>query len=142
SGADELDPDPLVAEEDDRALAERDEVDGQRQDDDRDGGLGLVPLAHRSSSSSRPMVSPGRPAASRTPSSTPGAKEDRSSESCRMVSVSPSVPSRTSWWATSPARRIECTRTPSTSAPRAPSSATVVASGLGPAPASSRALAI
>jgi hypothetical protein len=29
-----------------------------------------------------------------------------------MVSFSPSVPKRTSWWATRPAIRTECTRTP------------------------------
>jgi hypothetical protein len=68
--------------------------------------------------------------------------EARSSESCRMVSVSPAVPSSTSWWATSPGSRTECTRTPSTLAPRAPGSSSVVASGSGPAPASARAAAI
>ena len=33
--------------------------------------------------------------------------ERRSSESWRIVSVCPSPPSRTSWWATSPGRRTE-----------------------------------
>ena len=55
--------------------------------------------------------------------------DSRFIESCRIVSVSPCPPSSTSWWAISPARRTACTRTPSTSAPRAPSSAVVVASG-------------
>lgn len=51
--------------------------------------------------------------------------------SCRMVNVSPVVPNSTSWCATSPETRTACTRTPSTSAPRAPSSPVLVASGLG-----------
>ena len=55
------------------------------------------------------------------PGSTPGMNEARSSESCRIVRVSPAPPSRTSWCATRPASRTECTCTPSTSAPRAPS---------------------
>lgn len=63
-------------------------------------------------------------------------------ESWRMVRVSPSAPSRTSWCASSPRSRTECTRTPSTSAPRAPSSAVTVASGCGAQPASARAAAI
>ena len=58
----------------------------------------------------------------RRPSSTPGVKETRSSESCRIVSVSPSPPRITSWCATRPRIRRPCTRMPSTSAPRAPSS--------------------
>ena len=69
-------------------------------------------------------------------------KLTRSNESCRMVSCSPALPSRISSCATSPRSRTECTRTPSTSAPRAPSSACVVASGHGPSPAAARAAAI
>ena len=100
------------------------------------------------------MITPGRAAApgrwsargarrtARTAISTPGMNEARSSESCRMVSVSPGVPSSTSWCATRPGSRTECTRTPSTLAPRAPGSSSVVASGSGPAPASARAAAI
>ena len=59
-----------------------------------------------------------------------------------MVSVSPSVPNTTSWWATSPAIRSECTCTPSTLAPRAPSSDCVVASGPGPSRRAARAAAM
>ena len=69
-------------------------------------------------------------------------KLTRSNESCRMVSCSPALPSRISSCATSPRSRTACTRTPSTSAPRAPSSACVVASGTGPSPAAARAAAI
>src|SRR5918992_4070281 len=58
-------------------------------------------------------------------------KDSRLSESCRIVRVSPWPPSNTSWCATRPDRRTECTRTPSTVAPRAPSSWVVVASGDG-----------
>ena len=47
-------------------------------------------------------------------------KDERSYESCRIVKVSPSPPSSTSWCATSPRSRTECTGTPSTLAPRAP----------------------
>ena len=43
--------------------------------------------------------------------------EVRSKESCRRVSISPSPPSRTSWWATSPRSRTECTGMPSTRRP-------------------------
>ena len=56
-------------------------------------------------------------------------------ESWRMVRVSPSPPSSTSWWARRPRSRTACTGTPSTSAPRAPSSAVAVASGCGAQPA-------
>ena len=87
-------------------------------------------------SSSRPTVRPGWSAIWRSPSSTPGVKETRSSESCRMVRVSPTPPRTTSWWATSPRTRRPCTWMPSTSAPRAPSSPVEVASGTGPSPAS------
>src|SRR6266545_868358 len=59
-----------------------------------------------------------------------------------MVSVSPVVPKSTSWCASSPAARTECTRIPSTSAPRAPSTSSLVASGDSPSPASLRAFAI
>ena len=59
----------------------------------------------------------------------PRHEELRFIESWRIVSVSPSVPSTTSWCATSPGSRTECTRIPSTSAPRAPGSSWVVASG-------------
>ena len=91
---------------------------------------------------SSPTVSPGREPTWRTASRTPGMKLTRSNESCRMVSCSPALPSRISSCATSPRSRTECTRTPSTSAPRAPSSACVVASGTGPRPAAARAAAI
>ena len=57
------------------------------------------------------------------------------SESWRTVRVSPSPPSRTSWWASRPRSRTACTGTPSTSAPRAPSRAVSVASGAGAVPA-------
>ena len=51
----------------------------------------------------------------RTASSTPGMKLTRSKESWRIVSVSPCEPKTTSWWATRPGRRTECTcRPPST----------------------------
>ena len=68
----------------------------------------------------------------RTASSTPGMNDARSYESCRIVSVSPGVPNSTSWCATRPVARTECTRTPSTSAPRAPATSSLVASGIGP----------
>ena len=68
--------------------------------------------------------------------------EIRSRESCLIVSVSPWPPKSTSWCATSPATRTECTWTPSTMAPRAPGSADAVASGGGPRPASARAAPI
>ena len=68
--------------------------------------------------------------------------EDRSKESWRRVRVSPADPKRISSCATNPRNRTACTRTPSTSAPRAPSSAVVVASGIGPQPAARRASAI
>ena len=69
-------------------------------------------------------------------SSTPGMKEARSSESWRIVSVSPSAPNSTSWWAIRPRSRTLCTWMPSTSAPRAPGRPVAVASGTGPSPAS------
>jgi hypothetical protein len=54
--------------------------------------------AQRPSSASRPTVRPGgRDATPRTASSTPGMNEERSSESCRMVRVSPCPPRSTSW---------------------------------------------
>src|SRR5689334_5842261 len=68
--------------------------------------------------------------------------EARSSESCRIVSVSPCPPSSTSWCATRPGSRTECTCTPSCSAPLAPSAAVVVASGTSPRPAAARAALI
>src|SRR5581483_6698413 len=63
----------------------------------------------------------------------------RSSESCRIVSVSPCPPNSTSWCATSPATRTLCTRTVSTVAPRAPGTSLAVASGGAARPASARA---
>src|SRR3954454_12164257 len=78
-----------------------------------------------------PSVSPLCSPTQRTPRSTPGMNDSRASESCRMVSVSPCPPSNTSWCATSPANRTAWTWMPSTSAPRAPSSSCVVASGEG-----------
>ena len=65
--------------------------------------------------------------------------EARSSESCRMVSVSPWPPSRTSWWATRPATRTEWTWMSSTTAPRAPGRPEAVTSGGAPSPAAWRA---
>ena len=47
-------------------------------------------------------------------------KAVRSVVSWRIDRVWPGPPKTTSWWATNPGRRTECTRTPSTSAPRAP----------------------
>ena len=76
------------------------------------------------------------------PVSTPGVNETRSSESCRIVRVSPTPPRMTSWCATRPRIRRPWTRTPSTSAPRAPSRPVEVASGIGALPASRRAAAI
>jgi hypothetical protein len=51
----------------------------------------------RPSRDSIPTVNPGRLPISRTASSTPGMKDARSKESWRIVSVSPSPPSSTSW---------------------------------------------
>ncbi len=75
------------------------------------------------------------------PAGHPGANDARSRESCRRVRVSPAPPRSTSWWATRPRARTECTCTPSTCAPRAPGSPVAVASGTGPNPASRRAAA-
>src|SRR6516165_1651948 len=75
--------------------------------------------------------------------STPGMNETRSMESCLMVSTSPGAPSRTSWWATRPASRMEWTWTPPPRAePLAPSTADTVASGGSPSPAAALASAI
>src|SRR6478672_5530194 len=49
----------------------------------------------------------GRSATRRTASSTPGTNDVRSVESWRMVSVWPTSPRMTSWWATRPGRRTE-----------------------------------
>ena len=68
--------------------------------------------------------------------------EARSSESCLIVRVSPVPPNSTSWCATSPATRTECTCTSSTVVPRAPGNADRVASGGTPRPALARAAAI
>ncbi len=57
--------------------------------------------------SSPTVTRSGRSATSRTASRTPGMNERRSIESWRMVSVCPSPPKITSWWATSPGSRIE-----------------------------------
>ena len=43
-----------------------------------------------------PTVRPGLVLMARTAASTPGMNETRSSESCRMVKVSPSAPNSTS----------------------------------------------
>jgi hypothetical protein len=51
----------------------------------------------RSSRSSIPKVSPGRSPTARTASRTPGVKDARSVESCRIVRVSPAPPRSTSW---------------------------------------------
>ncbi len=85
-------------------------------------------------SCSSPTVRPGWSAIARSPVSTPGVNEARSSESWRIVSVSPTPPRSTSWWATMPRIRRPWTRMPATSAPRAPSSAVLVASGHRPEP--------
>ncbi len=68
--------------------------------------------------------------------------EARSSESCRMVSVSPCPPNSTSWCATRPDSRTEWTRMSSTLAPRAPVTSCLVASGGAPRLASARAAPI
>src|SRR4051812_33375592 len=88
-----------------------------------------------------PTVRPGCLPISRTASRTPGMNEARSYESWRRVRVSPAAPMSTSWWATRPVSRTACTGTPSTSAPRAPGSSSVVASGDGGRPAARRAAA-
>src|SRR5215469_8476278 len=94
------------------------------------------PVQDRPSKDSSPTVRPGgSEAMPRTARSTPGMNEARSRESCLIVRVSPTPPSSTSWWATSPASLTECTRTSSTVVPRAPGDSVVVASGLGPRPA-------
>ncbi len=60
------------------------------------------------SQSLQPTVSrSGRSPTRRTASSTPSMNEWRSIESWRIVSVWPSPPRITSWWATSPGRRTE-----------------------------------
>ena len=83
-----------------------------------------------------PTVSPGgSDGTPRMASSTPGMNDARSSESCLMVSVSPCPPNSTSWCATSPDKRTECTCTSSTVVPRAPGSSCLVASGGAPSPA-------
>ena len=56
-----------------------------------------------------------------------------------MVKVSPTPPRMTSWCATNPRIRNEWIGTPSTTAPRAPSSAVTVASGAAGVPAAERA---
>ena len=87
-----------------------------------------------------PTVSPGgSDPMPRTATRTPGMNDARSSESCRIVSVSPWPPNSTSWWATRPASRTECTWISSTVAPRAPASSSFVASGGAPRPAADRA---
>src|SRR5581483_2612811 len=81
--------------------------------------------AQKPSNVSRPTVRPGRLRTARIASSTPGMNDDRSYESWRIVSDCPAVPSSTSWCATSPRSRTECTWiAPSTSAPRAPGTTT------------------
>ncbi len=60
---------------------------------------------YRLSSGSRPTVRPGWSSTERTASRTPGMNEERSRVSWRIVNVSPSVPSSTSWCATSPVKR-------------------------------------
>src|ERR1035441_9554344 len=101
---------------------------------------GLTPSP---SSPSRPTVRPtGREPIRRTASSTPGMNDVRSRESCLIVSVSPCPPNSTSWCATSPATRTECTCTSSTVAPRAPDRDDAVASGGAPRPAAARAAPI
>jgi len=59
------------------------------RDQDGDAAGGLAATAYRSRKLSRPTVRPGREPISRTARKTPGIKEKRSSESCRIVSVSP-----------------------------------------------------
>ena len=93
-----------------------------------------------SSSASSPSVRSSSPAIVRTASSTPGMNDDRSYVSWRIESVWPVVPSSTSWCATIPRMRTECTRiSSSTSPPRAPSATTVV---VGSSPHSCDAAAI
>ena len=66
-------------------------------------------------------------------------KAARSGEPCGRVRLPPVVPNRPSWWATGPAARTECTRPPSMSLPGAPAGSSLLASGIGPRPASARA---
>ena len=71
------------------------------------GGTGYSPI-----SLSSPMTSPCRDPTSRMASTTPGMKLLRSIVSCRIESVWPCPPKSTSWRATSPGSRTECTCTP------------------------------
>ena len=72
------------------------------EDDDRPARLqrrafnARSPRNYRPSSGSMPTVTPGRDDTDRRPRRTPGMNEVRSSESCRIDSVSPSVPNNTS----------------------------------------------
>src|SRR5690606_9796071 len=122
-----------------RATGEQNQIDADGDGDDYSEIAGFHSVRHKSNTCSRPTVSPGRVSTERTPKRTPGMNDVRSSESCRMVNVSPGAPNRISSCATRPGNRTEWTRTPSTSAPRAPSSSAVVASSPGPLPASARA---
>ena len=66
------------------------------------------PMERTSSSVSSPTVSgSGSAPTRRQASTTPGMNELRSIESWRIVSVWPSPPKTTSWWATRPGSRIE-----------------------------------
>src|ERR1700728_2588892 len=106
-------------------------------------GTSVLASQARPSIPSRPTVSPGgSDPTPRTASSTPGMNDDRSMESCLIVRISPCPPSSTSWCASSPASRTECTRTPSRVAPRAPATSDTVASGGGPSSAPALASAI
>ena len=133
----------------DAALGHQPDVERQRRDQharrDLRRGTPAAPGIRRSrgrAGASSPTVSPGRWRTALTASSTPGMNEVRSTESCRIVSTSPGDPNSTSSCATRPGSRTACTRTPSTSAPRAPSRPWVVGSGGGVRPARRRAAAM
>src|SRR6266542_1176870 len=105
--------------------------------------LARRPVHESPSRGSSPTVRPGLVGTRRTASSTPGMNEERSSESCLMVSSSPWPPKTTSWWATRPGRRTEWTRTPSTSPPRTPATDSSPLPSRSPAPwAAAIALAV
>ena len=94
----------------DRGAAELHDDDGARRRRDADlGASRYSPISFSSPTRGR-FATP----TSRQASTTPGMKLVRSMESWRMVSVWPCPPKMTSWCATRPGRRTECTVTPST----------------------------
>jgi hypothetical protein len=93
---------------------------------EQNGGLPPSSCTARSASSaeaevrcSRPDGQAGRSADRREPGEHARGRTTRSSESWRIVRVSPGAAEQTSWWATRPRTRRPCTRMPSTSRPRA-----------------------